>query len=239
MNSSAMPRSACSLASSSRICAWMVKSSAWSGVGGDQHFRIDRQRSRDHDALLQPAGELEGITVRCAARDPGCRREPARRGFLRFSLCPPRCAARSPRWICRPTVSTGFSAVEGSWKIIATRRPDACARIAASGRRADTMPSRPAAAAMRPASRSQPHEDSAVIDLPQPDSPTRAKHSPCAARADAVDCAYVAPLRLQHRTEAFNFGTALMPQRAPCEPADRIRRAPRRQTGSRRAPART
>ena len=90
---------------------------------GDEQLRIARERHRDHHALAHAAARTGADTGRAGARRPGCRPAQqldgarARRGRV------------MPRWICsgsvswRPMVSTGFSDVIGSWKIIAISRP--------------------------------------------------------------------------------------------------------------------
>ena len=73
---------------------------------------------------------------------------------------------------------TGFRLVIGSWKIMATRDPRSFS-MADSGNAARSLPSsriRPPAS--RPCGRgTNPITDSAVTDLPQPDSPTNASVS--------------------------------------------------------------
>ena len=91
---------------------------------GDQHGGIARERHRDHHALAHAAGELVRIVAQRASRRPGsapaaASRRPCR---ARLSCCSPRCS-RTASAICSPTVSTGFSEVIGSWKIIAMSLP--------------------------------------------------------------------------------------------------------------------
>ena len=62
----AMPVSRCRLSTSSRICCWIVTSSAVVGSSAIEHARRRRQRHRDHDALEHAAREL----VRERVRDP-------------------------------------------------------------------------------------------------------------------------------------------------------------------------
>jgi ABC-type dipeptide/oligopeptide/nickel transport system ATPase component len=73
---------------------------------------------------------------------------------------------------------TGFRLVEGSWKIM-PMRPPRTERICASGRPNTSSPSRSRRpAVMRPLSGSRRIRASAVMLLPQPDSPTSANVSP-------------------------------------------------------------
>src|SRR5213076_256390 len=60
-----MPRSATISAIRSRICPWMVTSSA---LVGDQHFGLARQRHRNGDALALAAGELVRIGIDAPCR---------------------------------------------------------------------------------------------------------------------------------------------------------------------------
>ena len=147
--------------------------------------------------------------------------------------------------ICRPTVSTGFSAVEGSWKIIATRRPRT-SRIADSGSaKRSSSPSAARPSTMRAASGSRRSRDSAVIDLPQPDSPTSAKHSPARSSRSTASTARSGPcaVSIHVRSPVTESTASLTPSPPPgacrCGHAGRSRRAPRRRTGWPPAPART
>src|SRR3569832_751230 len=99
-----------------------------------------------------------------------------------------RLRARSPRrplWrarlspICSPTVSTGLSEVMGSWKIMAMRLPRT-SRIATSGSAIKSRPASSTSPLTLPAACGGKRRMmlSAVIDLPQPDSPSSAKVSP-------------------------------------------------------------
>ena len=47
----------------SKICAWMVTSSAVVGLVGDQDIGLAGQRHGDHDALAHAAGEFIGILL--------------------------------------------------------------------------------------------------------------------------------------------------------------------------------
>ena len=100
-------------------------------------------------------------------------------------------AARSMPWCKRidspiwsPTVKTGFSEVIGSWKIIAISAPRMSRIVAASAAaRSIRVPSRRAKSIRPEVIRPPPCStrritDSAVTDLPEPDSPTMATVSP-------------------------------------------------------------
>ena len=88
----------------------------------------------------------------------------------------------SPIWSA--TVNTGLSEVIGSWKIIAISAPRMPRIVAPSARaRSAREPSRRAKSMLPPVMRPPPCStsrmiDSAVTDLPEPDSPTTATVSP-------------------------------------------------------------
>ena len=83
-----------------------------------------------------------------------------------------------PSAICQPTVKTGLSAVDGSWKTMATSRP----RISRSCASLTLMTLLPSDQRPRPGlmavSGSRPRIVLAVTVLPEPDSPTMARTSP-------------------------------------------------------------
>ena len=154
--------------------------------------------------------------------------------------------------IWRPTVSTGFRLVEGSWKMMLMRRPRR-SRMRASGNSAMSVPARSMRpCCTRPLSGNSRRIDSAVIDLPQPDSPTSAKVSPRVSVSDSASTACTSPLSVSRTVSrastvstavsvacpSFTWppsgarGVAGMPARA-----DRRPRAPHRRTGSPPAPA--
>src|SRR5215472_8376 len=95
--------------------------------------------------------------------------------------------------ICAPTVCSGLSAVIGSWKIIAILPPRiACSFGSERARR--SVPSK----TIRPpvsAPSTSPSTESAVIDLPEPDSPTSANFSPAAIVKDTSSTTAFAPKR--------------------------------------------
>ena len=224
-----MPRSASNFASRSRICAWMVTSSA---VVGSSAIRTSGSTASAAAIITRCFCPPESWKGYCSKRASGSGMPTALSNSIAFARAAwpeiPRCLCITST-ICRPTVSTGLSAVEGSWKIIATRRPRT-ARMAASGSASrSTPPSVTRPPIMRPASGNSRVRDSAVIDLPQPDSPTSAKHSPGASSKLRPSTARSGPPGMSstvRRSSIFK-----------CAPAGRSRRAPRRQTGWRPAPA--
>ena len=102
-----------------------------------------------------------------------------------------RCASRrvarpctsSVSAIWSPIVKTGLSAVIGSWKISAISAPRT-ARISRSGSVSRSRPlKRMLPPAMRPGGWTSRMIDSAVTDLPLPDSPTSPSVSPARSRS--------------------------------------------------------
>ena len=91
---------------------------------GEQQLRLARQRDRDHHALAHAAGELVRIVVEPARGRRNADEVEELDGPPR-PLARPRAgyAPSGSRRSARRTDSTGFSAVIGSWKIIAISRP--------------------------------------------------------------------------------------------------------------------
>ncbi len=121
---------------------------------GDQQLGLAGHRHRDHHALAHAAGELVRVLL-----------DPLRGGRdadqLRAARSPASRAAggealvrRSTSPICRPTVSTGFSEVIGSWKMYAMSRPRT-ARSARSLAPTSSVPVQPDRAGDRRALRGQ------------------------------------------------------------------------------------
>jgi hypothetical protein len=145
---------------------------------GDQQLRLARQRHRDHHPLLHAARTAErnsprGVRIRDADRaeqlqDALTAASPRRRGVQRTASA-----------IWPPTDITGFSEASAPGRS-SPMRPPRTARMSRSGQRQQST--RPASTHRpiddAPASGSRRMIDSAVIDLPQPDSPSSAKVSP-------------------------------------------------------------
>ena len=108
--------------------------------------------------------------------------------------------------IWSPTVNTGFSDVIGSWKIIEISLP----RIFASSPSWSVTRSRPSnrmreSSAIRPGRSTSRITESAVTDLPQPDSPTTPERAALRdLEVDAVDCAQEALARVEAGAEVLN-----------------------------------
>ena len=95
----------------SRICAWMVTSSAVVGSSAISSFGIARERHRDHHPLAHAAGQLVRIFAQRAARARGCRPGRASRRARASAACSVEpLVTRRVSAIWSPTVSTGLSA---------------------------------------------------------------------------------------------------------------------------------
>ena len=166
MRMMAGPVSARSLASSSRICAWMVTSSAVVGSSAISRPAAS-ERHGDHHALAHAAGELVGIFIGPHARrgDPDA---------LDMSM-----PSRAPRCPKSAMAHQGFGDLIADGKNRIQRRPrlledhgDAVPRRSASplAQGEELRPSKVTGPDTRAAgSRAR---ESAVTLLPQPDSPT-------------------------------------------------------------------
>ncbi len=106
-----------------------------------------------------------------------------------------------PSVICRSIDSTGFSEVTGSWKIIAMSRP----RTRRTSRSGKASRSRPMNSTL-PVTvellimRTRPRMASALMLLPQPDSPTRPTVSPGAMAKLTPSTAWTSPSWLSNLT---------------------------------------
>src|SRR6266508_3776441 len=188
MISIATPRRRARSFMSSRICAWMVTSSAV--VGSSASTIIIRCR--------MPPLNWCGY---CASRRAGSGMPtmPSSSTARRWAAAPD-----IPRWISspsvswRPMVSTGLSEVIGSWKIMPISRPRT-RRISSSPSVRRSRPlkmtwpptMRPAGGATRRIMLS------AVTDLPHPDSPTSATVSPASTSHDTPSTARTTPPRVR------------------------------------------
>ena len=101
----AIPVSRCSTRSRSRICAWIVTSSAVGGLVGDQELRVVGERHRDHRPLAHPTRERVRVVLAPAGAGPGSRpgRASRRPGALACARVRPSGGrAPTPRSGCRP-----------------------------------------------------------------------------------------------------------------------------------------
>ena len=94
------------------------------GLVGEEQLRV-RRRARWRSWRAGACRRRTGAgSRRAGVAAPGCRRGRAVRSRGRGGRARrARCGRAALSSICRPTVSTGFSAVIGSWKIIAISRP--------------------------------------------------------------------------------------------------------------------
>ena len=180
---------------SSRICFWIVTSSA---VVGSSAIR----------SLGSQARAMAIMTRWRMPPDSWCGNWVTRSAGLGMPTRPRTSTARlrasgfdAPRWmrtgsaIWSPMVIVGFREVSGSWKIIPTRLPRTSS-IRSSGRAARSVPSRLIVPPVRwPPPGSRRMTDRAVIVLPLPDSPTIPRHSPSATVRDTPSTARTRPRR--------------------------------------------
>ncbi len=179
MRMMAVPVCFCRSLISSRICAWMVQSRA---VVGSSAIRI----LGSHDIAIAiitrwrmpPDSSCGNCFMR--RRASGMRTESST-AMARFSASasPRPLCRRSPSTICVPMLSTGLRLVIGSWKIMAMSSP----RMSCISGSDSLNRSRPwkiaVPAVMRPPGLGRrPINESAVTDLPDPDSPAMHKVSP-------------------------------------------------------------
>jgi hypothetical protein len=179
MSTMAVPFSRCRSRSRSKICACTVTSSA---VVGSSAISMSGRQARAMAIITRwrmPPESWCGYssTRRSGAGMPTCRSISMARWRAACAFMPACSRSDSPIW--SPTVNTGFSDVMGSWKIIEMRLPRtsrmraslACTRSSPWN---STRPSR-----MRPGGDGMSRSSaSAVMLLPQPDSPTTHRVSP-------------------------------------------------------------
>ena len=184
MRMMAAPVSVRSLASRSRICAWMVTSSAVVGSSAISSAGAQASAMAIITRWRMPPESLWGYSS-TRSRGEGMRTRSS------MSMAVARAApADRPRWRIRaspiwsPTVKLGLSEVIGSWKIMASRLPRRSC-ICRSGRPKSTRPSKVTEPDTRvPAFGSNRMMESAVTLLPQPDSPTMPSVRPGASEND-------------------------------------------------------
>ena len=136
----------------SRICAWMVTSSAVVGSSAISSFGLQasamaiitrwRMPPESWCGYSRTRRSGSGMPTSAASRPPAPRASRADSPWCSRSVSP----------ICRPTVSTGLSEVIGSWKIIEMSLPRMLAHLRARAAPADRGPrsgSRPAIRAGR------------------------------------------------------------------------------------------
>ncbi len=179
---------------SSRIWAWMVTSSAV--VGSSARTRAGSQASAIAIMIRWRIPPLNWCGNWRRRRTPSgmpTRESSSTARAWDWALVMARCVSTvSVSW--RPMVSTGLSEVIGSWKIMPISRPRT-RRISSSDRARRLRPlKRISPATMRPAGADTRRiTESALTDLPQPDSPTRATVSPLRTSHDTPSTARITP----------------------------------------------
>ena len=163
----------------SRICAWMVTSSAVVGSSAIRSLGlqasamaiITRWRIPPDNWCGYWLSRLSGSVMPTSVSSSTARARAALSSMPRWMV--------SGSMIWRPILKTGLSEVIGSWKIMAISRPRT-RRISSSDRVSSSLPSNlTLPAGMRAvASGSRRITASADTDLPEPDSPTIATISP-------------------------------------------------------------
>ena len=180
MNRMLMPVSACRRRISSRICAWMVTSSAVVGSSAISSVGLQAMASAIITRWRMPPDSWCGYSCRRCAAAGISTSSSMRWAWASAALRSSPMCRRTDSAICSPTVKTGFRLVMGSWKIIAISLPR-MRRMAGSGRasRSSVWPARlvksawplTCVAAVRDSRRIRVR---LVTDLPEPDSPTSA-----------------------------------------------------------------
>jgi len=130
----------------------------------------------------------------------------------------------SPIWL--PTVNSGFSAVIGSWKIMPIRAPR-MPRICTSDSAIRSWPAK----RMWPlevAASTRRSTESAVMLLPDPDSPTSANFSPASMQKEMSSTTVDAPKRTLRRSTCSSGWLMVAERRVIRTCACRKRRARRR-----------
>ncbi len=198
----AMPSRARRSASRSRICAWMVTSSAVVGSSASSRAGSHSSARAMPTRWRMPPDSSCGNCFSRASGSP----MPTRR-----SSSPARSsAARRPSPVCqrrisvswRPMDSTGFSEVAGFWKIIAMRRPRMAASRAggAASRSSPSNTMRPAV--IRAGGGCKRSRLRLVTVLPLPLSPTMPSVSPGRTWKSTPSTARTAPSRVGNSTRS-------------------------------------
>ena len=219
----------------SRICAWMVTSSAVVGSSAISSFGLQASAIAIITRWRMPpdswCGYSRDAPLRLGDADQAQHLDGAR--FVGLARSRPWCS-RSVSPICRPTVSTGLRLVIGSWKIMRDVVAADVAHLALGELQQVACPgSGSSRRSCRAARGSAAGSTSAVTDLPQPDSPTIASVSPSLdLEGDAVDRAVDAVRRAEMGLQVLD-----LEQRHRIRPSllgharDRARRAGRRRAG--------
>ena len=173
MKSTDMRRRRCSAAIRSRICFCTVTSSALVGSSAISSFGSQAIAIAIITRCCSPPESREGTAASLASGEDRPTSSKRLSVLARASLPEsPRCwRSTSATW--KPTLNTGFRELIGSWKIIEISAPRS-ARSSRAGVCSRSLPLkiiRPRALAFPG---NKPRMESAVTDLPLPDSPTSA-----------------------------------------------------------------
>ncbi len=207
---------------SSRICACTVTSSAVVGSSAIRSFGSEESAIAIITRWRMPPDIWCGwsLTRRSAEGIPtSCISSTAR---TRASFRPSPWWSRTASAIWLPTVKTGFREVIGSWKIIEMSLP----RIFASSFSSSLARSRPSktifeSGEIRPGASTSRITESAVTDLPLPDSPTTASVPPCAISKSIPSTARSMPFCVANhvlRFSTFSSGVTTCPSRCRTRP---------------------
>src|SRR3546814_75664 len=148
------------------------------GFVGNQKPGFGRQRNRDHDALLLPARELKRVVAQALVRLGST--EPFKTPGRPVCQCLAAMVGVRAQGFKQllPYRHDRIRLVDGSWKIMPIWPPRTWLMPCSDRPLSSTAPKCIRPAEIRPASGSRRSKASAVMLLPQPDSPTRAKVCP-------------------------------------------------------------
>ncbi len=191
-------------ASSSRICAWIVTSSAVVGSSAISSLGSHDERHRDHHPLAHAAGHLVRILVEAALRVGNADIVPAAdRRSRRLRAAARSCSAHRFDDLvadrCRP--GSGWSSAPGRSSRCRCRG-FAHLRRRQAGEVSPSNMIRPAS--MRPGGGTRRMIDIAVTDLPQPDSPTMPRVRPAATEMYPVHRRHFTIVSAEHGAHSLD-----------------------------------
>ena len=233
ISSRAMPSVWRSRPNSSRICAWVVTSSAVVGSSAISSRGSQISAAAITARCRMPPDSSCGNRVSCSrGRGSPTRSSISAAASRAADLLAPRCSRSvSPTW--SPIRWVGFSEVIGSWKTMPTSAP----RTLRSSRSASPVSSRPASAMLPRViafSGSSPASARPRVDLPQPDSPTMPTVSP-AATASETSCTACTTERRSAMSTSRPVTSRTGPPAGPAALTRASHRARRRPAGRRRS----
>ena len=206
---------------SSRICFWIVTSSAVVGSSAISSLGSQASAMAIITRCRMPPENWCGYSlIRSLARGMPTRSSTSAARSMACSRFTSRCS-RTASAICLPTVIVGFSDVSGSWKIMPISLPRMCRRSASLSLLMSVSLSRMLPPTIEPPVGSRFMIDSAVMVLPQPDSPTMPSVSPgstyseMSSTAWTVECFSLISVR---RLSICNSGATRSPTLPALEP---------------------